>query len=543
LALAVSAAIPSLDLHFPDLARPASYLLLPDPFDILLFSGDFSDSDFTYACHVMQLCHRFLIRALSDSPDFQFLMAFSMLNGRSFSQSCLSRAIKISLACETKGAISRLLAHFSASDMPVFVESLFMWNISHSFDLLAGHIPAIFGHYFAAHFHEFLVPMQVLVSVYRSDPVEAAEGLYARDSVIALGNQEYLLWLIAFLRQVQIPGRFPPELVSGHARELLGHLGLVSDLIASATRMFDPLIDRLLCVAIRMLVTFFDALFAPPIAETLFWFIHKSCHYLLSVPITNRASAVTVDVENTHRVLVKTLQSKKAHFAPFVTSKPNQINTPAMALIVAEIAAPPAVTNRLVLTLLLSDDPTVFSVALLLARKQPNANLGDLLFDLIYGGVWFGRGALARVLVRFCLLLTVACASREFWSTFPAAPGFAEFCATFQEMVIGPSLAANCRPLHEAIVFFLGAFYCSYPGMPRPISLDPFFSNELDMCEDAIRLLRQDRSVRLLLTHDRGCCVAWKRRFAFQHLIEPPAWAVPLALAQQGRARRRRLSF
>jgi hypothetical protein len=153
-------------------------------------------------------------------------------------------------------------------------------------------------------------------------------------------------------------------------------------------------------------------------------------------PVTNAASAMTVDVDCSYRVFVKMIQSNETSFALSELSATSDRHSRAMSLILAELTVSPEAVFAVLSRLLLSEDPTVFSCALLLARAHSNPNFGHLLFEFTFCPPELDPPARTRLFGRLCLMLAIACANPEFCLAFASAPEFVLFCSICQEMVI-----------------------------------------------------------------------------------------------------------
>jgi hypothetical protein len=202
-------------------------------------------------------------------------------------------------------------------------------------------------------------------------------------------------------------------------------------------------------------------------------------------------------------------------------------NSPTMARIPAELPVPPVYVITLLSTLLLAEDPTVFSCALHLVAGHPSPNYDDLLFHFILTATSVTLLAWTRLLSRLCLLMSVACRSGDFCTAVTTDPDFPFFCETFVERVLKLSLAAPSRPLQEAILFFLGSLYRSYHAVPRPIPIDSLLANDPEMCERVEELKRKDE--------EGGVRLPWRRQFVFQHLIGDECWVVRIPVVAPNR--------
>jgi hypothetical protein len=475
----------------------------------------------------MQLCHRLLIRALNSTNDVELLMSFVMLNSQTFSQACLARAIRISIVSETKDSIVAIASKSDELKFHPAVESLFLWNTSLSYRRLLSSLSETFSPYFRTHFSAFTPHMKLIASACQPNAFDAAEGFAAPEPLIAVGNQEYLMYLITFLTRLQQADvQVRTAITLQYIRPLFRHLTVLYDLLISASKLFDPAVDHLLCVALRVFVSFIGDFLSDSIAEPIFRFLFAAVRFLLGVPVAKFPAAITVEVGACFQTLVRVLRAN-GRFPAIAAARATSPNSPTMALILAELPARPDLVITMLLTLLLSEDPTVFSCALHLVAGHPGSNYDDLLFHFILTGTSFAPLAWTRLLVRLCLLMAVACRSDDFCAAFTKGPNFPHFCTTFVEKVLQLSIVAPCQPLQEAILFFLGSLYRSYHPVPKPIPIDPLLANDPEMCERVEELMRKDE--------DEGAGLPWRRQFVFQHLVESEYWAVSIRVVAPAR--------
>jgi hypothetical protein len=529
-AFALSVVVPSLTYQIPDVTRPHDYHMLPDPVHMLRYRANYTEQHFAYACHVMQLCYRLLIRAVTNVEDHT-LFAFVMLNSESFTRACLSRALKVSIGSETNQGIVAIIERCAASNDPILIESLFQWNASLSFRRLSPIVPAIFGSYFTAHNRDLSPALRLLASTYQLDPVDAAEALDRPDFLLKFGNPDYLTWLIIFLTRVRKAGtEVRTQIAARYMGSFMAHLKLLSRLFDSARGFFDPLIDELLCVAMRAIVSFIHDFNTDAMAPRLFPFICTALRFLLGVSVTDTASALAIEVAHSHRAIACMLRNRRRAFATIAASRRDLNGNPVMALILAELPIGGGIVTEVIQNLIVSDDIRMFGCAAALAASHPNASLSDLLFQFVFGGEKFAPGEMARILTRLCLILAIASENAEFQAAFPKSQSFGLFCATFRERIVGPSIAANCLRLQEAAVFFLGSLYKSCHLVHRPVQLDPFYPSAGDMDPVTRAILLEGKVPPLIETVENSLVLPWRQKFAFHHLLENPGWVVSLPL-------------
>ena len=495
----LSVLVPSLQKSEQPSVSPRDAVLLPDPIHMLKYLSEFSDLELQYACHVLQICHRYLlgIVKLETEPTFSNVALFLGLSGKSFRKSCLSRALLIAMRVpETADVLTKLVHIVDRLKCPPILESFFLFNTSFSFRMMIPFIGNSTMNYFMSHLRDLGGEMRYLVSAYNFDMQVAAEHLATFD--LSQGNQIYLYWMyVFFCRLADSPASDRVQVINDYVSSLASHLKLLYNLILSAENMTDPLIDRLLCSAIsvimRVLRDVTSGFDSEPLVmgSQVFDIVIVSLHFLVSTQTFPRPCSISVDLLECYQEISLLLHQSTRFFERAASSPMNPVFLPMYALAFAHLRVDPALTRPLIADLILSDDPVVFNCLAHMAEKQASsrdfiASVMDVFWDILFVPQPIDSATHLRILVRCCLLFVVIFSSDAI-SKDVDPESFGPFYDSVNDHIIQRSIKEQCIPLQEAAIFLLGSFYSanfrSYSG--DHFILSPFFDRILTYSPEA----------------------------------------------------------
>lgn len=469
-AFILSVVVPSLEYVPRQVVPPKNAVILPDPVDILKYSNDFGDNEFSYACHIMQLCYRYLmsLTRTRKKPNFNDMGLFLSFCRRSFPRACLSRAIFVALRT-VKGQdwLGKVVQMVNDVDCPPILESFFLFNTSPSFKKMLPFIGNYVINYFMSHSKQLGREMRYLISAYEFDLKKAGECLASIN--LSSGNQIYLYWLYVFFSRFSAsPMSDRVHVINEHASDIAAHLRTLRDLIQSVENIVDPLIDSLLCstitalmAALKDIVAGFDSPLL--IGAQLFDLVMTTLHYLVSTQTLSGPCSLSISLMDCYREISLVLSQGYRLFEPSYSRDFSPIFLPMYALAFANLPPNMVALRPLISDLLLSDNPIVFNCLAHLVEKCAGskdfvAGLVDILWDVIYVMEPIDLSVRVRVLVRLCLIFAVLFSS-EFFENSVDLEGFGPFYASMSEHVIEKAFNEGWVTVQEASIFFLEAFY------------------------------------------------------------------------------------
>ncbi|OHT09106.1 hypothetical protein TRFO_04712 [Tritrichomonas foetus] len=493
---ALSTFIPSLQFQIPDLIRPDTHFLLPDPIQMLKFINDFNEKEIGYACHVMQLCNHYILSlSQNENPQMRDFLPFLYFVGSStFSRSCFSRAVyittQIPAVCDI---IVKLLSKIIALDCPTFIEELFLYNVSESFSYIIPFVGNIFYQYLLGNFDELSDQMKMLSFAYCHDLKESANHLRAINN--NCGNRVYLYWFYTFFTRFSYANdQTKIFIVRDHCNLIHEHLQRIYQLITSSEKFFDPSIDLLVSATITSVMDYLTYIVksgqnrAKSFLDMLFDFVCHSLHYIISVPILETPTSIGCELLRSYQSIRKLLEKQPLIVKRCILlSSINSSQYPVLALALSEIQVPIKFLSNLSNLLILSDEPTCFyCLSTLITNYKPSNHFANFMINFLYNIVYINEprdtNLQRRILSRyFILLCSVFLFTKDFNSFFLNCSQYDAFDNLFRQISKESLRQHESINLQESIIFTLWAIYLNKTDEQfTPFQIDQFF-NEIDL--------------------------------------------------------------
>lgn len=473
----LSTFIPSFEYDVPNLACPSDDYILPDPLHMINHLSEFTDEQIGYACHVMQLCHHYLISIIhtKEAKIEDFIPLLYLIGGSSFSRSCFSLAIYITSQIPPENCyIIQFVQKVQEFGCITFIEELFLFNTSESFSHIIPFSSNIFYQFFVENFERLTTEMKTVITSLSLDLIESAKHL--NELSISTGNRAYLYWLYIFLTRLtskQENDEIRIEIVKNYWTTIQSHIQKVYLLIESAEKFNDPSIDFLLNSTLYSIFKYCLLIVKRgPISDSLvnqiYDLISKSLHFIISTPvIIDKVTSLACELLKTYHCIQELIYKQPLFFKRCLStfSDTDLVQSPIIALAMSNIHVPISFISKLANLLILSEEPTCFYCLSSLINNCVKLNelsifLIQFFHNLVYVKAQKELQLQKKILMRYFLLVcSLMMSNDKFPEAFVQCAHFDAFNHLFKIIINEALISIDSKELQESIIFFLWALF------------------------------------------------------------------------------------